>query len=46
MIDDKGREIAKSLAKKDVINTVLAEVFNLSVTKKRKPIKEMLNAVK
>ena len=46
MIDDKGREIAKSLAKKDVINTVLAEVFNLSVTKKGKPIKEMLNAVK
>ncbi|MDY2888123.1 MAG: hypothetical protein SOU19_00985 [Candidatus Caccosoma sp.] len=42
MIDDKGREIAKSLAKKDVINTVLAEVFNLSVTKKENRLKKCL----
>lgn len=46
MIDDNGREIAKSLAKKDVINSVLAEVFNLSVTKKAKLLKEMFDAIK
>lgn len=46
MIDDNGREIAKSLAKKDAINTVLAEVFNLSVTKKAKLLKEMIDAIK
>lgn len=46
MIDDSGREIVKSLAKKDIINTILAEIFNLSVTKKAKPLKEMLDAIK
>ena len=46
MTDDKGRVFLKSLSKKDAINTALAEVFKLSVTKKAKLLKEIMQAIK
>lgn len=46
MVDDNNRVFLKSLSKKDAINTALAEVFKLSVTKKGKLLKEMLQAIK
>lgn len=46
MTDDKGRVFLKSLSKKDIINTTLAEVFKLSVTKKARLLKEIMQAIK
>lgn len=41
MVDDSKRTFLKSLSKKNIINSSLAEIFEFSLTKKGKSLTEI-----